>query len=311
METRRLGRTGIEVPFVGLGGAPLAREGTADSDALETVWATLEAGVRFIDTSPFYGDERSERLIGRALAERPDLTRGLVLSTKTGHYADHRDYGYDRTLRSVEGSLQRLGRAYLSMVHIHDIYSSEELGQVLRFRAAHAALLRLKEEGVIGAIGIGTRALDALQLAIDSGGFDVLMIANQYNLLERAGKPVIESAARHDVGVIIAGAYATGILAKGPVPEAKYGYRQPDEEIVEKTRRIQDVCDRWGVSLAAAAIAFCLRGSATDAVMVLGARGREQAEQNIAWANEPVPEGLWADLDGVMQGRRQHPMRPL
>jgi len=311
METRLLGRTGIEVPVVGLGGAPLAREDSSDADALETVWATLEAGVRFIDTSPFYGNERSERLIGRALAERPDLTRGLVLSTKTGHYADHRDYSYDRTLRSVEGSLKRLGRAYLSMVHIHDVYSSEELGQIMRYRAAHAALLRLKEEGIIGAIGIGTRSLDALQLAIDSGGFDVLMVANQYNLLERAGKAVIESAARRGVGVIIAGAYGTGILAKGPVPEARYGYRQPDEGIMERTRRICEVCERWGASLPAVAIAFCLRGPASQAVMVLGARGRRQAEQNVAWAAEPVPEGLWPELDEALLGRRQHPMRPL
>jgi D-threo-aldose 1-dehydrogenase len=311
METRRLGRTGIEVPVVGLGGGPLAREESSDADALETVWATLEAGVRFIDTSPFYGDERSERLIGRALAERPDLTRGLVLSTKTGHYADHRDYGYDRTLRSVEGSLGRLGRAYLSMVHIHDVYSSDELGEILRYRAAHAALLRLKGEGVIGAIGIGTHSLDALQLAIDSGGFDVLMIANQYNLLERAGKPVIESAARRDVGVIIAGAYATGILAKGPVSEARYGYRPPDEGIMERTRRIQEVCQRWGTSLPAAAIAFCLRGPASQAVTVLGARERRQVEQNIAWATEPVPQGLWPELADMVRGTRMHPMRPL
>lgn len=311
METRRLGRMGIEVPVVGLGGAPLAREGTSDADAMEAVWATLEAGVRFIDTSPYYGDERSERLIGRALAERPDLTQGLVLSTKTGHYADHRDYGYDRTLRSVEGSLERLGRAYLSIVHIHDVYSSEELGQILRFRAAHAALLRLKEEGVIGAIGIGTRALDAQQLAIDSGGFDVLMVANQYNLLERAGKPVIESAARHDVGVIIAGAYATGILAKGPVPDATYRYRRAEEAILERTRRIEEVCQRWGVSLPAAAIAFCLRGPASSAVMVLGARRRRQVEQNLAWANEPVSEGMWPEIEEALQEGRSHPMRPL
>lgn len=311
METRRLGRTGIEVPVAGLGGAPLGRSECSDAEAMETVWATLEAGIRFIDTSPYYSDERSERLIGRALAERPDLTSGLVLSTKTGHYADHRDYSYDRTLRSVEGSLKRLGRAYLSIVHIHDVYSTEELRDVLRFRAAHAALLRLKEEGVIGAIGLGTRALDAHQLAIDCGGFDVLMIANQYNLLERAGKSVIESAARHDVGVIVVGVYATGILAKGPVPEARYGYRPASEAVMERTRRIQQVCERWGVALPAAAIAFCLRGPASQAVTVLGARGRRQVEQNLAWATAAVPEGLWADLDEALQESRNHPMRPL
>jgi D-threo-aldose 1-dehydrogenase len=311
MEMRRLGRTGLEAPVIGLGGAPLAHAESSDADALETVWSTLEAGITFIDTAPFYGAERSERLIGRALAERPELTQGLVLSTKTGRYADHRDYSYDRTLRSIEGSLERLGRTYFSMVHIHDPDSSEELEQILRYRAAHAALLRLKEEGVIGAIGIGTRALDALQLAIDCGGFDVLMIANQYNLLEQAGKAIIESAARHDVGVIIAGVYATGILAKGPVPQARYGYRPAGDEIVERTRRIQDVCQRWGVSLPAVAIAFCLRGPASHVVTVLGARGRGQVEHNLTWATEPAPEGLWAEIDEVVWGRRLPPMRPL
>lgn len=132
MEKRRLGRTGLEVTVVGFGGAPIGREGVTHEEAMETVWASLEGGINLIDTSPHYGLGRSERRIGEALRSRPNLAEGVILSTKTGHYGDEKDYSYDRTLRSVENSLQALGVDHLAIVHIHDVTSAEELEDVVR-----------------------------------------------------------------------------------------------------------------------------------------------------------------------------------
>ena len=297
MEKRRLGRTGLEVTVVGLGGAPLSRETCTDAEALETVWASLEGGANLIDTSPHYGLGRSETLIGRALQERPDLAGDVVLSTKTGHYGQRTDYSYDGTMRSIERSLGRLGVSYLPIVHIHDVWSADNLRDIVRRKAAHAALRQLQAEGVVGSIGIGTKDLGALQFAVDSREFDVLMMANQYNLLEQAGQAIIEKAAENDVGVMIAGAYATGILVKGSVdPKSRYRYRLASPHTRERVAALEEICRKWGCSLPAAAVQFCLRCHPNGLVTVLGARTRQQARENVGTVEEDIALGLWAEL---------------
>ena len=305
MEKRRLGRTGLNVTVVGLGGSPLGRENVTEEKALETVWASLEGGANLVDTSPHYGLGRSETRIGKALRERPGLAVECILSTKTGHYGWEKDYSYDRTLRSVSLSLERLGVNYLPIVHIHDVHDTEELREILSSKAAHTALRRLQSEGVIGYIGIGTKSLDVLQLAVESGEFDVLMMANQYNLVEQAGRAIIEKARQRDVGVIIAGAYATGILAKGSAdPRSRYYYRPATLPVREYVAKIEALCQEWGCSLPAAAARFCLRGLLSEAVTVLGARGRQQVEMNLRTVQEQIPPGFWAKLDAWMQTQK-------
>lgn len=304
MDRRRLGRTGLQSTVLGLGGAPLAREGCTDEDALHTIWASLEAGVNLIDTAPLYGDRRSEALIGRALRERSDLAHGCILCTKTGRYIDHEDYTYDRTLRSVAQSMALLGVEHIHIVHIHDVATAEHMRELLGMRAVHAALRHLQAQGLIDFIGVGTRNLDVLQFAIKSGEFDVLMIANQYNLLEQAGRATIELAAQHDVGVLIAGAFATGILAKGAVPGARYGYHPATEEVLARTSGLQALCAKWECELPTVAVRYCLRGPAAHAVAVLGARSREQAQGNASSVERDAPEGFWLELDTLVAGAR-------
>lgn len=305
VEKRRLGRTDLEVNVVGLGGAPVGRERTSDEEAMETVWASLEGGVNLIDTAPHYGLGRSERRIGEALQRRPDLAKGCILSTKTGSYGKEKDYSYDRTLRSVENSLDSLGVDYLPIVHIHAVSSAEELEDIVRGEAAYAALSRLREEGVVGNIGVGTRSLTTLDFAVESDEFDVLMMANRYNLIDQAGKEIIVRAIERDVGMIIAGAYATGILAKGSAhPRTTYLYSRAPADVRSHVAKIEGLCEEAGCSLPAAAVQFCLRNPVEGAVTVLGARTRDQAEQNVRMMEEDIPESFWQQLETVIGGKR-------
>jgi D-threo-aldose 1-dehydrogenase len=299
VEKRRLGRTNLRVTEIGLVGAPLGRDICSDQEAMETVWASLESGMNIIDTSPFYGRRRSESRIGRALRERPDLASACILSTKTGHYdREEHDYTFEGTLESVERSLELLGVDHLHLVHLHDIWDPEHLRQILRSKAAHAALRRLQSEGTIGAIGIGTRDLGTLQFAVESNEFDVLMIANLYNLLVQAGRTIIEEARQRDVGVILAGTYASGILAKGSAdPHSNYRYRPASQEIRGRVAALEALCRKWGCSLPAAAVQFCLRGPATGAVTVLGARTPRQVEGNLNALKQEIPRGFWAEFN--------------
>lgn len=304
MEKRRLGRTDLEVTVVGLGGGPIGREYVSHEEALETVWASLEGGVNLVDTSPHYGLGKSERRIGDALRQRPDLAEGVILSTKTGHYGDERDYSYDRTLRSVENSLEVLGVDRLPIVHIHDVTSAEELENIVREKAAHAALCDLREEGVVGNIGVGTKSLAALDFAVESGDFDVLMMANRYNLIDQEGEEIIVKALERDVGVFIAGAYATGILAKGSAdPQATYFYSRATSDVRGYVAKIEGLCEKAGCSLPAAAVQFCLRNPIEGAVTVLGARTRDQAEQNVRVVEEDIPEAFWQQLETLIEER--------
>ncbi len=298
MQRRYLGKTGLQVTTVGLGGGWLAAFNVSEEQAMRTVWASLEGGANWIDTAPLY---RSEAVIGRALRERPDLAAGCILSTKTGNYGDHQDYTYDGTLRSVERSLHLLGVEHLPIVHIHDVGSVEQLDEVMGPRAALQALQRLQEEGVVGHIGLGTMGVEVLTRAINSGAFDVLLAHNEYNLLTQKARGVIEHAADCGVGMILAGVYATGILAKGSQhPRARFLYADAGPEIRERVAALEALCGRWGCSLAAAAIQFCLRGPAASSVVVLGARSEEQALQNLAWGQEAIAPGFWSELDQLL-----------
>ena len=306
MQLRRLGRTELLVTEVGLGGAPLAREGVADEEALRTVWTAIEAGVNLVDTSPHYGLGRSETLIGQALAQRPELKEGLILSTKTGHYGGNKDYTYERTRRSVAESLERLRVDYVDILHIHDVQEAAHLQELMDTKAVYAALCAYRDEGVIGAIGLGTKSLEVLEFAVESGGFDCFMIANQLNLVDQSGAPVVAAALEADMGVLVAGAYATGILIKGSAdPDARYRYQPASDAVRARVAAIEAICARWGVELAAAAVQFCLRvpdaeqrqGQPPDIAAVLGARTPAQAAAIVQTVAEPAPEGFWRELD--------------
>jgi D-threo-aldose 1-dehydrogenase len=207
-------------------------------------------------------------------------------------------------MRSVETSLERLGVDYLPIVHIHDVVSEDELKDIVRQEGAHAALSDLREEGVVGNIGVGTKSLSALSFAIESGAFDVLMMANRYNLIDQVGEDIIVKATKRDVGVIIAGAYATGILVKGSAdPKSSYFYSPATSDVRGYVAKIEGLCEKAGCSLPAAAVQFCLRNPVEAAVTVLGARTRDQAEQNVRVADEEIPEAFWQQLETLVEDR--------
>jgi len=305
MRKVRLGRTELLVTQVGFGGAPIGRDFVSEGDAVQAVWAAIEGGVNLIDTSPHYGLGRSEERIGRALTQRPALREGLLLSTKTGHYGDEKDYSYERTKRSVAKSLERLGVDYLDILHIHDVQEAEHLRELVANRSAVHALQELRHEGVIGNLGVGTKSLEVIAVALECGLFDCVMMANQYNLVDQSGGALIEDLVRADIGVLVAGAYATGILAKGSAdPDAKYRYRPASGAVRARVAAIEELCARWDVALPAAAVQFCLRAGPLDLSpgvgVVLGARTAEQGRALCAAVAAEAPEGFWQEVNELL-----------
>ena len=323
-DKRKLGKSGIETTLMGLGGAPLGDlyEVIPEERALGTIQAAYDLGIRLFDTAPLYGKGISEHRFGAVLRQFPDDRANITLSTKVGRYLvpetrekvdrsvfkgglDFRlitDYGYDGTMRAIEQSYQRLGMNRIDVVHIHDcdVDTWGEEGFEQRFKeaadGAYRALHELREQGVISAIGVGVNNIMPLLRFAEVGDFDTFMLAGRYTLLEHAAlDELLPLCGRRGIGIMTAGPFNSGILATGVRPGATYNYKPAPQDILDKVARIEAVCARHGVKLAAAAVQFPLAHPAV-ASMVPGAVRREEVEANIALIAEPIPADFWAEL---------------
>lgn len=320
---RRLGRTALNVTQFGFGTAPLAgfRTTIPELDAIATVDAAYRSGVRLFDSSPYYGYGRAELRMGAALRDRP--RNDLVISTKIGrwmtpvprgqtiegmrkgglnHYPTF-DYSYDGVHRSLEQSLLRLGmdRVDIALVHDVDFWTTgdrmvleERFAQVMN--GAHRALVDLRDQGVIGAIGVGLNEADMSARFIRAGDFDCVLLAGRYTLLEqRALDDFLPLCVQRNVGVILGGPLNSGVLATGARQGAKYDYNDAPAWVMNRVGRIEAVCLRHGVPLAAAALQFPLAHPAIAAI-IPGAVSQQELQGNLTHMRHPIPAAMWDEL---------------
>jgi D-threo-aldose 1-dehydrogenase len=320
-DTRRLGRGNLRVSQLGFGGAPLGNlfSELDEGDATHAVASAFASGIRFFDTAPLYGHGLSEHRIGAALRHR--RRDDFVLATKVGRllrpdpaadgglyrkilpFATAYDYSYDGVLRSIEDSLQRLGLARIDIVHIHDVdvwTHGSQAAMDARFaevmKGGYRALLRLREEKAIGAIGVGVNEWQACQRFAAEGDFDCFLLAGRYTLLEQAPlDSFLPLCVARDIAVIIGGPFNTGILATGAMEGATYDYRPAPADVMARVRRIEAICRSHGVALASAALQFPLHHPAVSSV-IPGARSAAEIAANVATFDAPIPPALWAEL---------------
>ncbi|MFS2031041.1 aldo/keto reductase, partial [Curtobacterium sp. CT11-45] len=298
--------------FGGAGIGNLLRE-VSDDEARATVDAAWEAGVRGFDTAPHYGLGLSERRLGAALAERP--RSDYLVSTKVGRLlvpgrgaGDDLDSGgfavpddlvrqwdpsQSGVRRSLDESLGRLGLDRVDIAYLHDpdVYSLRDgLTQAL------PTLVELRDEGVVRAVGVGSNSVEALEAAVSTGMCDVVMLAGRYTLLEQPAASLVARCEDLGVAVVAVGVYNSGLLGRDrPDASATYDYAVAPTSLVERANAIADVCERHGVTLPEAALAFPRRAAAVRAI-ALGAQSAEQVRSNVARASATVPEALWDDL---------------
>jgi D-threo-aldose 1-dehydrogenase len=316
-------RGGGRLTELGLGMAQfgnLYRETTDDevAEALEAAW---DAGIRYYDTAPHYGLGLSERRAGAILAQRP--RDEFTLSTKVGRILEPSpetadrldsdfvvpaatvrrfDFSRDGILRSVEESLIRLGLDRIDILYLHD--PDDHLAQA--FGEGAAALIELREQGVVRAVGAGMNHAAPLAELIRRADVDLVMCAGRYTLLDQeAERELLPLALERGVGVVAAGIYNSGLLSQAAVPDdARYDYDAAPAALLERARAIARVCAAHGVTLPDAAVAFPMRHPAVVSTVV-GARTRRQVEMTIERADAAVPEALWDDLDA--EGLVPHP----
>jgi D-threo-aldose 1-dehydrogenase len=311
---------------LGFGAAPLGNmfRDIPEDEALATVDAAWNDGIRYYDNAPFYGAGLAEIRMGEALAARP---RGeYVISTKVGriildevedvsardqgekggvfrHGRPNRvvnDYSEDATLRSIEDSLKRLKTDRIEIAWVHDLaqdfYGDEWLSVFESARkGAFKALDRLRDEGVIKAWGLGVNLVEPIELllALKEPRPDGFLLAGRYTLLDhdRALQRVMPQVAERGLGIVVGGPYSSGALVGGP----NFEYAPASPAILAKVAQIKAIADRYGISMKAAGLQFSLAHPAVAAVIPGASRPGRIAEDSAA-LKEIVPAEFWNEL---------------
>lgn len=306
-------RTGVTISKFGLGAAPLAGlfSSVTEGDACDVIHTALDLGITYFDTSPHYGKGVSERRLGHYLSGVPRTS--YVLSTKVGRlleptrkavdadFADSDntverrfDFSAAGIERSLKESLERLGQDFVEIVLIHDPddYADQAIHE------AYPVLEKMRNQGLIKAIGVGMNQCGLLTRFVNETDVDVVLLAGRYSLLDQsAAKDLLPAAQRRNVAVIVAGIFNSGILAN-PVDGATYEYAAASPEMLDRAKRIRQVLGEFDLPITAAALQFPFRHDGVKAVLV-GCRSGEEVRANVAAFDVLVPEEAWSALDGL------------
>lgn len=290
------GKNALQVTNFGLGTAPIGNAThVPDADADATVQHAYTLGVRLFDSAPLYGGGVAETRLGRALRGIPRET--YVISTKIGRVVSDTpgplpfDYSYDGIMRCIEGSLQRLNTDRIEIVLVHDPDNHEQEA----LASAFPTLQELRRQGVIKAIGAGMNQWQMEQRFAEQADPDLFLLAGRYTLLEQTSLGFLQLCKEKGIGIFLGGVFNSGILATGPVANAQYQYAAAPASILEKTRKIDALCQRFGVGLNVAALHFA-QAHPTVTSLVVGAVKPAEVEANVAALAMDVPGELWQEL---------------
>lgn len=325
MKTKILGRTGLEVPIVGLGaafiGIPTANQAAEEYPedpnnlrgdefltsymeevlGIQTIHAAIEAGSTLIDTAPLYGGTRSETTIGRALKERPDLAAKCTVTTKVGQITmDAKDFSFDAILRDVEASQQRLGIEQFDVLYIHDPMDAP-MEQVMGQDGALGALRKLQKEGIVQYVGAAANEPETNAPYIETGEFDAAVVPEAWSLLNQlAVERILPAAEKHNVGLVVATPLERGLLATGPIAGINYLARNFSQCCLDHVSKIQGLCRDYDIPMVAASLQWCTRHPQI-ASTIPGARTSAEAVENARAGTVEIPDAFWEELALLVQ----------
>lgn len=321
MQSKTLGKTDLDVTTFSFGAAPIGNifRPISDETSDAMIKHAWDAGVRYFDTAPMYGHGLSELRVGHSLRWMP--RNEYILSSKVGRrlipaprdsidfapwvdagaFRVEFDYSYDGTMRAFEDSLQRLGLERMDVCFIHDCdrfthgdAQPEVFQQAMEGSAR--ALLSLRDQDVVRAIGVGVNEWEVCQAALEQHDFDCFLLAGRYTLLEQESLnsflPLCEA---RNASVVVGGGFNSGILATGATEGAKYNYAPAPADIMQRVAAIESVCNEFNVPLPAAAIQFVTAHPAVSS-FIAGTRTVEQLQRNLEWTSTSIPGAFWTTL---------------
>lgn len=306
----------LQLPRIGLGTAPLGGlyAPVPPVEAMAVLERAWEMDIRYFDTAPLYGNGLAEQRLGSLIQRH--ARQDLLVSTKVGRRIERTrrgddesmyhgnagtavfDFGFDAASNGLHKSLDRLGLEYVDIALVHDPDDYYDAARTEAF----AALRELRSAGVVRAIGFGMNNASMLARLAEDVAPDVILVANRYTLLDQgAAEVLLPTCERRGIPVIVGGVYNSGVLADPDGPQTHFDYGPASAEIIERARRLREVCRQFGVPLQAAAVQFPLRHPAVTTVL-LSARTVAELETNATMSQIAIPDELWRALDTVARG---------
>jgi D-threo-aldose 1-dehydrogenase len=334
-ERRRIPKTDLQLTVLGLGTAALGGLYDAVSllDGEATVATSINLGLRYFDTAPMYGLGKAEHVLGHTLLKRAEIDPSFdfVLSTKVGRllvtdrpgrhlqetapknaldagwhgalpFQEHFDYSYEAVMRSFDDSQHRLGTPKIDILYVHDIGRAthglrhDRHWSALTSGGGFRALSELRAAGLIKAIGVGVNEWGIVHEVLDCVDLDCCLLAGRYSLLEQTAlTSLLSLCERRQIGVIVGGAFNSGILVAHVGGHPKFNYGDAPNDVVERVKRLRQVCDTFDVEMPAAALQFPLAHPAVVSVVV-GSRSAAEIDQAVRWLEQPLADDLWDEL---------------
>lgn len=314
MKRNRIGNTDVTVTDISFGCASIGnlyRE-ASESNVTNTLQAAWDAGIRYFDTAPHYGRGLSETRLGAFLSDKP--RSDFVISTKVGRVlspgepmveadgfinplpnAVRYDYSGDGIEASLEGSLERLQATHAEIVFVHDIgeythgaANGEHMEAFLG--SGYERLVKLKEQGRIGAFGLGVNENQICLDVMDHGPIDVILLAGRLTLLDRSAEEALTARCRSDgTSLVLGGVFNSGILATGAVEGATFDYQPASPSVLASVRALEAQVAAFGIPLATAALQFAKRYPLTASVLI-GTAKVSSLQRNVEALAAQMPE---------------------
>jgi aryl-alcohol dehydrogenase-like predicted oxidoreductase len=301
-----LGRTGLLVSRLSFGASALGGVfgPVEESVAVRAVHAALECGINYFDVAPAYGGEQAELRLGKALRSTP--RDRYYLSTKVGKYthpgaygADTLDYSRQRIRQSVDESASRLGVDYFDILHLHDIEYQHRRHTEWALGEGLDAVMELKREGRVGAVGFGFYPTDLWMRILRSVDLDAALVHNHYCLNDTQLLDLLPAAGQRGIGIINGSPFASGLLTEHGAPS----WHPATAEARALVRRASDYCREAGFSLTRLAIQFASQNPSIPTTL-FSSFDAQAVEDNVRWSAEPYDPELLSAVQRLLEPMR-------
>ncbi|PDS36741.1 pyridoxal 4-dehydrogenase [Rhizobium anhuiense] len=323
MKTRKIGKTKLEVTEISFGAAALGGlyRACPREQAMDTLQAAWDSGIRYFDVAPWYGLGLAERRVGDFLRDQPNGS--YVLSTKVGRLlrpvptgtvpdysyvdplsfdADY-DYSYDGIMRSVEFSYARLGLNRIDILYVHDIgvythgAAKNAVHQKQFLDSGVKALEELKSSGAISAFGLGVNEVPVCLDVMRHADLDCILLAGRYTLLDRSAVAELLPLCRQKgTSLVVGGVFNSGILATGPVPGSHFDYMPATDDVLAKVGAMEAIAKSHGVPLAAPALQFPLRDPVVASVLI-GTAKASSLKRNMEIVEPRLADEIYGEFE--------------
>ena len=308
-KTTEIRDTGIRIPDIcfgtsALGNMPETYTYEVDEQrAVDTIKSILTSTSPFIDTGRNYGMGRSEERIGKAIKELGGLPEDAVISTKLDRNMETLLFDASEARRSIDESLEALGVSSVDILHLHDPEHAADLEPVVKPGGAIDELFKMRDEGLCKAVGLAAGNVDVMMRILKARDFDVLITHNRFTLVNSNAEKMIDMAVDRNIAVMNAAPYSGGVLAKGAGAFERYVYQKASTEMLAPVYAVEDICNKHGIAVGAAALQFSLRESRI-ASTICGVSKPGRVEETFDWAEQEIPEAAWDELHQLARDPR-------